>query len=186
MAVATSITAVTIWQPSATLLARGLKAYETRSWWPRRKIIGRRIAIHAGTHETTTDEVSDGLASIICHEGLDLLDMPYGAVTATALLMAVHKTDDRRPLVSADEVTMGDWSPGRYAWELADVVEFAVPIPARGAQKVWDWAPGPGTCLVCGATDDRCPGGVVWADSSHRLCNESECRRLALAGGMVG
>jgi hypothetical protein len=47
-----SIQAITLWQPWASLIARGLKRYETRSWAPPASLIGKRLAIHAGTHRT--------------------------------------------------------------------------------------------------------------------------------------
>jgi len=35
---------------------------------------------------------------------------------------------------------------------------------------------GPGTCAVCGCTDeDACPGGCVWANAAATLC--SRCAR---------
>jgi activating signal cointegrator 1 len=185
MPVAKSVPAITIHQPWATLLARGLKVHETRSWYPPAWLVGKRLAIHAGAHYTMAHEVSDALSDILDREHLNSMPMALGAVVGTARLVAVHRTDDRLSLVSADDDAAGDWSPGRYAWEMEDSVEFAEPIPCRGAQKVWTWAPGEGTCLVCGAADGKCPGGVVWADGSRRLCAESECRRLALAGGVT-
>lgn len=33
----------------------------------------------------------------------------------------------------------GDWSIGRYAWELANVVALNPPIAAKGSQGFWDW-----------------------------------------------
>jgi hypothetical protein len=34
----------------------------------------------------------------------------------------------------------GDYSPGRWAWLLADVVALEQPIPVKGAQGLWNWA----------------------------------------------
>jgi len=39
--------AISLWQPWASLIAAGLKHYETRSWAPPRELIGQTIAIHA-------------------------------------------------------------------------------------------------------------------------------------------
>lgn len=39
--------AISLWQPWASLIACGVKPYETRHWAPPRELIGQRIAIHA-------------------------------------------------------------------------------------------------------------------------------------------
>lgn len=37
------------------------------------------------------------------------------------------------------EASLGDFTPGRYAWLLADVEPLAEPIPARGQRGLWNW-----------------------------------------------
>jgi hypothetical protein len=41
---------------------------------------------------------------------------------------------------SGRELAFGDWRPGRYAWELANVEILQEPAPARGRQGLWEWA----------------------------------------------
>lgn len=36
------------------------------------------------------------------------------------------------------ELALGDWTPGRYAWEFADM-RPTHPIPAKGKQGLWEW-----------------------------------------------
>jgi hypothetical protein len=36
----------------------------------------------------------------------------------------------------------GDYSPGRFAWLLADIKPLPEPIPARGRQGLWQWHEG--------------------------------------------
>lgn len=38
-----------------------------------------------------------------------------------------------------DELAFGDWSVGRYVWQLSDVYRFGEPIHAKGAQGLWEW-----------------------------------------------
>jgi hypothetical protein len=46
----------------------------------------------------------------------------------------VWKTfDDQRPY--------GDFTPGRFAWLLADIEPLAEPVPAKGRQGLWEWTP---------------------------------------------
>jgi hypothetical protein len=40
-----------------------------------------------------------------------------------------------------DQLPYGDFSPGRWAWLLADVVALDEPVPARGRQGIWEWSP---------------------------------------------
>jgi hypothetical protein len=42
-------------------------------------------------------------------------------------------------VLGAHEIAFGDWTPGRYAWLLANVRPLAEPVPARGAQGLWHW-----------------------------------------------
>jgi len=39
------------------------------------------------------------------------------------------------------ELSFGDYTPGRYAWILADVKLLPEPVPARGALGLWEWVP---------------------------------------------
>lgn len=39
------------------------------------------------------------------------------------------------------ELAAGDWSPGRYAWELGDVQVLDDPPLAVGRQRLWKWEP---------------------------------------------
>jgi hypothetical protein len=39
------------------------------------------------------------------------------------------------------ERSFGDYTPGRFAWILADVKPLATPIPARGSLGLWEWTP---------------------------------------------
>lgn len=40
-----------------------------------------------------------------------------------------------------DESSFGDYTPGRFAWILADVQKLPDPIPAKGALGLWEWTP---------------------------------------------
>lgn len=42
-------------------------------------------------------------------------------------------------LITHDDYLFGDWTPGRYAWALADAKMFQKPIPTRGKQRLWNW-----------------------------------------------
>ena len=108
--------ALTLRQPYASLVARDQKQYETRSWSTSYRGL---LAVHAGKYD-------DGWGD----------DLPRGAIVAVVNLANVHHTDGLLAL-SKWEREVGDFSPGRYAWELTDVVKLDKPIPCRGAQGLW-------------------------------------------------
>jgi hypothetical protein len=42
-------------------------------------------------------------------------------------------------LFDAMENDFGDFTPGRFAWELSNIRRLPEPIPARGQQGIWNW-----------------------------------------------
>lgn len=48
----------------------------------------------------------------------------------------------RFPVAEQKELLFGDWAPGRYAWELANVKLLSKPIRAKGKQGLWNWEGG--------------------------------------------
>lgn len=82
--------------------------------------------------------------------------MPVGRVIATAELVGCHPIvapariegmvstgkmlQGSLPVsVHGNELYFGDWTPGRYAWEFANVKRLETPIPAKGGQRIWNW-----------------------------------------------
>jgi hypothetical protein len=146
--------ALTLTQPYATLIAIGAKRIETRSWSTRYR---GPLAIHAGK----------GLGPVGGERGLVALYQddvfaqalksrtlpPRGVIVAVCNLVGITNTEavidgyrvqrsDRGHVVyfSADsERAFGDYTPGRYAWLLADVRPIDPPIPATGRQGLWEW-----------------------------------------------
>ena len=132
--------ALTLHQPWASLIAEGLKEYETRSWAPNYADKGEVIAIHAGVTAAKRDEIP---------ELYDLLndDLPVGAILAVGRLVSVDRTEQLHDVLSEQERMCGDFSDGRYAWRFAEVIQLENvhghprPIPCRGAQGLWTVPP---------------------------------------------
>ena len=140
---------LTLTQPWATLVAIGAKRIETRSWSTAYR---GPLAIHAAkgfpkwAREFTVDP--------ICYEAVRKHGIhspqgyPMGVVLATCKLVAVKLivrfcADAARMLPPTEpELSFGDYTPGRFAWILEDVKQFAEPIPAKGALGLWDWDDG--------------------------------------------
>lgn len=131
---------ITVWQPWAGALAAGIKENETRSWATKYR---GPIAIHAAMRE-----VFDGLALIPVPIALKIKEalrcewgeMPRGAIIATGELVDCIKiTPEYVATLSPDELALGDYTPGRYAWKLANVKRLPEPIPTKGKQGLWNW-----------------------------------------------
>lgn len=78
--------------------------------------------------------------------------MPMGAIVATCDLAGVARTEDitfdgqwsrRRDggiqqwTLTEQEYAFGDYTPGRFAWILANIKPLAEPIPVKGALGLW-------------------------------------------------
>lgn len=137
--------AITIIQPWATLIALGEKQYETRSWATKHR---GELAIQAGKkidREACQEEL---IRSMLTKHGYTADNLPTGAIVAiTHLKNCLRSIDtwadgyvlENRVFISSPEYEFGDFTPGRYAWELADVQRLQKPIPAKGMQGLWNW-----------------------------------------------
>jgi hypothetical protein len=143
------IRAVTLWQPWATLVAKGQKTIETRTsgrLW--KNMAGRTLAIHAGLSRDDNAwedvlEWDEGLAQTVKN---DARSWPRGAILAVCRVAGVWLCSGN-DLGGADEPMGYTRASGRalidarqrYCIELADVHEFDEPIPIRGHQGIWHW-----------------------------------------------
>lgn len=155
---------ITLTQPWATLVAIGAKQIETRSW---RSSYRGKLAIHAakglgpvggskGLYDLCYD--TEPFASVLRDwyatretgpfHVLDYLDRLRGAIVAVCELVDCWPTCGdgtiRNPRtreirrLEEPERSFGDYTPGRYAWLLANVKMLAEPIPCKGALSLWE------------------------------------------------
>lgn len=141
--------ALTIWQPWASLLVSGQKKHETRSWATTYR---GPIAIHAAMRPVrrTIDALAadrDGsgwntlerLDSLFLRPGA-LDQLPTGAIVGKAILTRCNLiTEDFRAKLSPQELDLGDFSIGRYAWEFHVMVPVDPPVKMPGKQGLWAW-----------------------------------------------
>jgi hypothetical protein len=135
------VKAITFHQPWATLIAIGAKRYETRTWPTNHR---DQLAIHAGKAlDKIPDPARDRLITGVLrmHGYGTPSDLPRGAVVAIARVVGVHQAKRLRAKLNSEERAFGDFSDGRYAWEIADVRPIDPPVPVRGRERFWEWNP---------------------------------------------
>ncbi|WP_458414545.1 ASCH domain-containing protein [Schinkia sp. CFF1] len=143
--------AITIKQPWATLIALGEKKFETRSWQTKYR---GEIAIHAGKtiDKGAFDEVAI-MEALLRHGIKSKEELPTAAIIATVDLVECHKVtadymsmyDEEKAgtenglLIEGNEWWFGDYTEGRYAWELTNLYVLPEPIQAKGQLSLWEW-----------------------------------------------
>lgn len=133
--------ALTLTQPWATLVAIGAKRIETRSWSTNYR---GQIAIHAAKGFPPSARelcAKPPFSTALNSVGLSLLDLPTGAVIATAELWRVLRIDWNVSTLlppPEPELSFGDYTPLRYAWYFRHVRAID-PVPAKGALGLWEW-----------------------------------------------
>lgn len=146
--------AITIWQPWASFLAAGVKQYETRSWATNYR---GPIAIHAG--QKGVPEFVTFLKEydpvVFFPESIKVSILKRSCIIATAELVGIYpiigntlkggKQIEAQMLknrsivqISGNELLLGDWAPGRFAWEFVNMTPLPVSIPAKGKQRLWN------------------------------------------------
>lgn len=145
--------ALTIYQPWATLIMGGAKPWEWRGWPAPNWLVGHRLVIHASARAVKREEVldilrqmADGDSSLIetiakpiletAHTGSYLLSCGLGTALVGQPINAFAwaKEHDKSGLDS-DRIDHSKW-----AWPLTDIKPFAVPVPAKGMQGLWNWS----------------------------------------------
>ena len=130
--------ALTIWQPYASLIAKGLKGYETRGFRTHHR---GPLLIHSGQrpmHWILKHSDEDALDVAIETFGMDgLMDLPVGcAICVVDLVDCIEMTPEFIAKQSPTELAVGDWQPGRFAWKLENPRELD-PVELTGMQGLW-------------------------------------------------
>jgi activating signal cointegrator 1 len=140
--------AITIKQPFATLLALGYKRYETRSWQTKHR---GKLAIHAGKSIDRQACERPEVKQILQGAGYESWrDLPTGAVIGIGELTNCSRVlaqDVPKAVATIDSgqidglaYKFGDFTVGRYAWEVANVELLTEPILCRGRLSLWEWS----------------------------------------------
>ncbi len=134
---------LTLWQPYASLLIRGIKFHETRKWAPPEKLLGKRFVIHSALLRPRVHLWTDELVELLRELELGPVGLPLdptiwplGMALGTAELMTYNRVERIAPNDHADLVA-GDWRPGRWAWRFDNRIPFREPRPMRGRQGIF-------------------------------------------------
>lgn len=164
--------AITLWQPWASLIAIKAKPYEFRGWIFPIRMLGERVAIHAGARKVQGAEVRDLLSRLdnprktpclvaasarpflervlqgLADKGAPLLGeepftLPLSAIVCTAVLGEPKAGDEcAREFGYAGNDSDRD-EHFNWGWPMRDVEPVVPPVPVRGAQGFWKWSPQP-------------------------------------------
>lgn len=129
------VKALTLHQPWATFVARGFKTLETRSWRTRHRGL---LAIHSSR---SVGYIGPEVLGRILQDA-DLyddppFDFPCGSIIGVVTILNCNRVEDVRDLISPRERALGDYSDGRFAWELSNPRLLEKPIPINGQMGVW-------------------------------------------------
>lgn len=138
--------ALTIWQPCASLIMKGLKSYETR---PFRTHYRGPLLIHAGQRPMRWIlKHSDDNALDVAIEafGMDaFMALPVGcSICVVDLVDCIEMTPEYIAQQDLNELAVGDWRPGRFAWKLENPRPIEQ-VKLVGQQGLWNAS----LCLAC-------------------------------------
>jgi hypothetical protein len=134
---------ISLWQPWAELIRRGLKQYETRSK-PCHQL--GEVAIHAAKRKFRDSDMSREARTQMLMDEVDPFTLAYGSVICVATITACVETESGIGVISERERLYGDWSEGRFAWRLENVRPLPKPIPLTGHQGFFYWPEGKQIC----------------------------------------
>ena len=121
-------------EPYATLIKKGVKTIETRSWKTNYR---GKLYIHASSTRIPREYKSNQeLMSLV-----DIEELSYGNIICCCELTdCVLMTDSfiEEIMKNRNEYISGIYVPGRYAWILRNIAVLDQPIPAKGHLGIWN------------------------------------------------
>lgn len=138
---ATTPRMISLFQPWASLVAIGAKRFETRSW--ETKFRGTLVIHAARTKAHLALALEEPFADVLEQAGLSAATLPCGAIVGVCQLLDCVEAERSGPVLrdaawlptaAPHELEFGDFSPGRFAWALGQVLRIDPPIVCRGRQ----------------------------------------------------
>ena len=69
------------------------------------------------------------------------MDLTLGALVGSVEIVDCIDADALAESLSAEQRALGDFSPGRWAWQLANPSRLAEPIPCKGNRGLFEIDP---------------------------------------------
>ncbi|MEO0843548.1 MAG: DNA N-6-adenine-methyltransferase, partial [Cyanobacteria bacterium J06643_5] len=141
-----SLKAISLWQPYCSLIALGLKKYETRSW----KTNYRGKLLICSTAKLTKKQYQQYLkiCSSVELPAWNEINFPCGKAISGAKRLrrnAVCDLVDCIPITrsfikeqSETEIKSGDWEIGHYGWKLENIQPITEPFAVKGKQGLFN------------------------------------------------
>lgn len=165
-------------QPWATLLVRGDKLVETRSWPTKYR---GPVFIHASgalNKRYKDSEFTPAMQSLepVFKDFIKPDKLPFGRIIGMVEIVTNVRTEELKPILTDQEIAFGDYSTGQWAWQCTNPVEFrAKNIFLKGQLGVRD-CPISTNCEYCdaghiptkeslGCAHEKSIGGWICANS---------------------
>jgi hypothetical protein len=138
--------ALSLYQPYASAIEREFKRYETRPF----RTHYRGPLLICSTATTPAKVLREAMAKIDEHVQVTLGYQEDGAALCVVDLVSCEPAervveailnDETPPVRPRDELLLGDFTPGRFAWRLENVRRLSRPIPVKGRQRLWTPSP---------------------------------------------
>lgn len=123
-------------EPFATLILNGSKLVETRSW---KTSYRGELYIHASLTKISKNDLNDKeLMALVKNNKFN-----FGYIICKCTLVdCIYMTKEyveKMKKNNYQEYICGDYSEGRYAWILKDVVPLDNPISVKGHLGIWNY-----------------------------------------------
>jgi len=122
--------ALSIRQPWAELIVKGIKPIEIRPWKPAEKYIGKRILIHAGLKPSSEEFAQSEVTRMSAR-----FNLFKGAIIGSAVLANFKRYEEYADWVIDERKHLNDLSwykPELFGFIFEEPVEFDEPIPYKG------------------------------------------------------
>lgn len=140
---------LSLWQPWAELVRRGLKLNETRGWKMPDALIDKPLAIQAARTIFRPLNWDEEFRKQLLEDGVMAQPLIYGAVLCIVHPQRSIPTVDVRDTLTHRELMYGnydefdaDTGKRRYATPLEDIRVLPQPVPLIGHQGIFDWPQG--------------------------------------------
>ena len=132
----TTLAAISLWEPWASLMANGAKTIETRSWYTNYRGDLLICAAKRKDPDAMALRRSHGFCSYLGGRHRFHGDQFGNAVCIVRLIDCVRITDHVVRHTRFGDLRFGDFTTGRYAWK-TDHLRPVNPFPVRGKQGLF-------------------------------------------------